>query len=94
LWEGSDARWSGRHALAVAAGVALRCAPAIKKLRDHELELCRQHNRQITRLLAFACLAPLNGGGLNSSHIHGTSVPVEEPSTALDEEHSETRLRG
>jgi hypothetical protein len=27
-------------------------------------------------------LAPLNGGGLNSTHIHGTSVPVEEPSTA------------
>src|SRR6266511_4692218 len=30
----------------------------------------------------FACVAPPNRGGLNSTHIHGTSVPVEEPSTA------------
>src|SRR5450759_5264348 len=28
------------------------------------------------------CLAPPNCGGLNSPHIHGTHVPVEEPSTA------------
>src|SRR4051794_37936481 len=27
-------------------------------------------------------LAPPNRGGLNSTHIHGTLVPVEEPSTA------------
>jgi hypothetical protein len=27
-------------------------------------------------------LAPANRGGLNSTHIHGTCVPVEEPSTA------------
>src|SRR5215469_12649855 len=27
-------------------------------------------------------LAPPNRGGLNSTHIHGTSVPVEEPSIA------------
>jgi ABC-type uncharacterized transport system substrate-binding protein len=27
-------------------------------------------------------LAPPNRGVLNSTHIHGTSVPVEEPSTA------------
>jgi hypothetical protein len=27
-------------------------------------------------------LAPLNRGGLNSTHFHGTHVPVEEPSTA------------
>jgi hypothetical protein len=27
-------------------------------------------------------LAPPNCGGLNSTHIHGTHVPVEEPSTA------------
>jgi hypothetical protein len=27
-------------------------------------------------------LAPLNRGGLNSTHIHGTRAPVEEPSTA------------
>src|ERR1035441_2217907 len=30
----------------------------------------------------IACLAPPNCGGLNSPHIHGTHVPVEEPSTA------------
>jgi hypothetical protein len=29
-----------------------------------------------------ASLAPLNRGSLNSAHIHGTDVPVEEPSTA------------
>jgi hypothetical protein len=29
-----------------------------------------------------AWLAPLNRGSLNSAHIHGTDVPVEEPSTA------------
>jgi hypothetical protein len=27
-------------------------------------------------------LAPPNRGSLNSTHIHGTHVPVEEPSTA------------
>jgi hypothetical protein len=27
-------------------------------------------------------LAPFNRGGLNSTHFHGTHVPVEEPSTA------------
>src|SRR5258707_4684651 len=32
--------------------------------------------------LSFAWLAPLNRGSLNSAHIHGTHVPVEEPSTA------------
>jgi hypothetical protein len=29
-----------------------------------------------------AWVAPLNRGSLNSAHIHGTHVPVEEPSTA------------
>jgi hypothetical protein len=32
--------------------------------------------------LSSAWLAPLNRGSLNSAHIHGTDVPVEEPSTA------------
>src|SRR5471030_1371051 len=32
--------------------------------------------------LPSAWLAPLNRGSLNSAHIHGTDVPVEEPSTA------------
>src|SRR6266404_7134913 len=32
--------------------------------------------------LSFAWLAPPNRGSLNSAHIHGTHVPVEEPSTA------------
>jgi hypothetical protein len=27
-------------------------------------------------------VAPPNRGGLNSTHFHGTHVPVEEPSTA------------
>src|SRR5258706_9735271 len=39
--------------------------------------------RCLTRLsLSSAWLAPLNRGSLNSAHIHGTDVPVEEPSTA------------
>jgi hypothetical protein len=28
--------------------------------------------------------APLNRGSVNSTHIHGTHVPVEEPSTASE----------
>jgi hypothetical protein len=32
--------------------------------------------------LSSAWLAPLNRGSLNSVDIHGTLVPVEEPSTA------------
>ena len=31
-------------------------------------------------------LSPLNRGSLNSAHIHGTLVPVEEPSTASEPE--------
>jgi putative SOS response-associated peptidase YedK len=31
-----------------------------------------------------ALMAPPNCGGLNSTHIHGTHVPVEEPSTASE----------
>src|SRR6202162_2293845 len=39
--------------------------------------------RCLNRLsLSSAWLAPLNRGSLNSAHIHGTDVPVEEPSTA------------
>src|SRR5258705_13080554 len=39
--------------------------------------------RCLNRLsLSSAWLAPLNRGSLNSAHIHGTHVPVEEPSTA------------
>src|SRR6187402_3455242 len=33
-------------------------------------------------LAAAAWIAPLNRGSLNSAHIRGTHVPVEEPSTA------------
>jgi hypothetical protein len=29
-------------------------------------------------------VAPPNRGSLNSAHIHGTHVPVEEPSTASE----------
>src|SRR5450432_557022 len=39
--------------------------------------------RCLNRLsLSSAWLAPLNRGSLNSTHIRGTLVPVEEPSTA------------
>jgi hypothetical protein len=30
----------------------------------------------------LACLAPPNRGSFNSTHVYGTRVPVEEPSTA------------
>src|SRR4030081_2759595 len=34
-------------------------------------------------IVVIVCIvAPLNGGSLNSTRIHGTHVPVEEPSTA------------
>jgi hypothetical protein len=36
--------------------------------------------------LSSAWFAPLNRGSLNSAHIHGTDVPVEEPSTASNSE--------
>src|SRR5271156_3138055 len=43
--------------------------------------------RCLTRLsLSSAWLAPLSRGSLNSAHIHGTDVPVEEPSTASSTE--------
>src|ERR1035438_7866540 len=39
--------------------------------------------RCLNRLsLSSAWLAPLNRGSINSAHIHGTDVPVEEPFTA------------
>src|ERR1700688_942196 len=41
--------------------------------------------RCLNRLsLSSAWLAPLNRGSPNSAHIHGTDVPVEEPSTASE----------
>src|SRR5262249_13804532 len=43
--------------------------------------------RAVVRKGPLACLAPPNRGGLNSIHIHGTSVPVEEPSTASESGH-------
>src|ERR1035441_10590928 len=42
----------------------------------------------------IACLAPPNCGGLNSPHIHGTHVPVEEPSTASKADIVPMALRG
>jgi hypothetical protein len=42
--------------------------------------------------LSSAWLAPLNRGGLNSAHIHGTDVPVEEPSTASSTEVSDLSI--
>src|SRR6516225_12486605 len=34
------------------------------------------------RFVPLACLAPPNRGSFNSTHVYGTHVPVEEPSTA------------
>src|SRR6185503_20467198 len=43
--------------------------------------------------LSSASLAPLNRGSLNSAHIHGTDVPVEEPPTASISEVPDAALR-
>src|SRR5258705_8545974 len=49
--------------------------------------------RCLNRLsLSSAWLAPLNRGSLNSAHIHGTHVPVEEPSTASTTEVAFSRV--
>jgi hypothetical protein len=54
------------------------------RLRDVETD-CRNLSHD---------LAPPNRGGLNSTHIQGTHVPVEEPSTASnpDSKHARRRL--
>src|SRR5271154_3209826 len=49
--------------------------------------------RCLNRLSLSAWLAPLNRGSLNSAHIHGTDVPVEEPSTASIPEVAEPETR-
>src|SRR4029077_17383421 len=48
--------------------------------------------RCLNRLsLSSAWLAPQNRGSLNSAHIHGTDVPVEEPSTASTPEEEDAK---
>src|SRR3979490_1671410 len=42
--------------------------------------------------LSSAWLAPMNRGSLNSTLIHGTHVPVEEPSTASETEVASPRI--
>jgi hypothetical protein len=41
------------------------------------------YGRNDLAISAF-CLAPPNRGSSNSTHIHGTHVPVEEPSRASE----------
>src|SRR4051812_34568979 len=43
-------------------------------------------------IVVIVCMdAPPNRGSFNSTHIHGTHVPVEEPSTASNSEVATTR---
>jgi hypothetical protein len=52
---------------------------SIPKLERRAAEL---RALDVDRLTETTYVAPPNCGGLNSTHIHGTHVPVEEPSTA------------
>ena len=45
--------------------------------------------KRSTMIAAVETMAPPNRGGLSSTHIHGTHVPGEEPSTA-----SQTDIKG
>src|ERR1700688_2475715 len=56
---------------------------------------CREPGKPTWRCLnqlslSSAWLSPLNRGSLNSAHIRGTDVPVEEPSTASIPEVADT----
>src|SRR4249920_698023 len=71
---------SGRTSGHSDASVAGEQSPVRQRQRrEPEKPTWRYRNRLS---LSSAWLAPLNRGSLNSAHIHGTDVPVEEPSTA------------
>jgi hypothetical protein len=67
---------------------------ALERVDQRYPALLRYEQRKKDRLLKSgkapeegespSWLAPLNRGSLNSAHIHGTDVPVEEPSTASE----------
>ena len=48
------------------------------RLRDVETDCCD----------LFAWIASLSRGSLNSAHIHGTRVPVEEPVHSIESRHA------
>src|SRR5215216_783467 len=71
---------SGRNSGHTDASVAGEQSPLRQRQRR---EPGKPTWRYLNRLSSSsAWLAPLNRGSLNSAHIHGTDVPVEEPSTA------------
>src|SRR5262249_47180971 len=41
---------------------------------NHEVELCRQHNREVGRLLAFQVPRPTRSGAMESSHTAQTNI--------------------
>src|SRR5437660_5043411 len=57
------------------ANQIIQCVFTQRRPKADVARSCFHHVRYVT-----TCLAPPNRGGLNSTHIHGTSV--EEPSTA------------
>src|SRR5450432_2187736 len=80
---------SGRTSGRSASSVAGEQSP-VRRHQPHELG--RPTWQCLNRLsLSSAWLAPLNRGSLNSAHIHGTDVPVEEPSTASISDMAVTR---
>src|SRR5258706_14414206 len=86
---GFDTDQTGRQLLEERQDVA-----ALQLAANDHLALGRQRRRREPGKLTWRCrnrlslssawFAPLNRGSLNSAHIHGTDVPVEEPSTASD----------
>src|SRR5512132_4652205 len=71
---------SGRKSVHSDASTACEQSPGRQRRRR---EPGKPTWRYLNRLSSSsASLAPLNRGSLNSAHIHGTDVPVEEPSTA------------
>src|SRR5882672_10423491 len=72
---------SEERAMQTITTIGLDIAKSVFQHQPHELG--KPTWRCLNRLsLSSAWLAPLNRGSLNSAHIHGTDVPVEEPSTA------------
>src|SRR5277367_3492435 len=66
------------------ASIAGEQSPGRQRQRHEPGKLTWQCLNRLS--LSSAWLAPLNRGSLNSAHIHGTDVPVEEPSTASNSE--------
>jgi hypothetical protein len=76
--------WLHRPMLATRAVASAGPTPGMSSSRRlASLERCQALIIRF-ELQSFAWIAPPNRGSSNSTHIHGTHVPVEEPSTASE----------